>query len=516
MDGKSMTKRIAAAALLMLCAMPLSGCTGFVQERAMEDTSQIAIQAPAAPEQDGYDEVSARVPLWFLDESGTKLRAVTREITAQGVDALPQAALDALLNGPIEGETGVSWPDIGEGRPSRLLEISAGVATVDLPARVRELPQEMLYAVRRAVAGTLTEFSQISYVNVLIGGREEGLDLGGTLPAGALTGVDETDVITQYERMTDQMQSGQDIALATVLYFPSADGKLLLPQVRTIRYARVTPIDCLYTLLEELGSGAGSAMAAAEIPSPMDYITEMPEITRTEDGAYRAVDIQFSAEIDEALIGAGLSRGIYIAMLTDTLMGFVPGVEGVQVRIGEEIVTGLDAEQTPNGMPIEFERTIATRADFADYAGAPVVLYQLDEVSGGLVAAVEAMRQNQQHSPRAQLTRLMAMTAQTGAACLPPGLTDEDILAVHVGRDMIAVNLSQRFANALSSLSARRERAAVYAMVNMLTEGEGAQKVAFYFGGKQVQTLAGGLEMRGAFMRNPGLVVKADGSSEIL
>ena len=44
-------------------------------------------------------------------------------------------------------------------------------------------------------------------------------------------------------------------------------------------------------------------------------------------------------------------------------------------------------------------------------------------------------------------------------------------------------------------------------MVNTLTEDTRASRVAFFFEGGQAQTLAGGLEMRGAFLRNPGMVV---------
>jgi len=69
------------------------------------------------------------------------------------------------------------------------------------------------------------------------------------------------------------------------------------------------------------------------------------------------------------------------------------------------------------------------------------------------------------------------------------------------------LNLSDGFAGALSSLSAQQERAAVYAMVNTLTEGMDASRVVFFFEGKQRETLAGGLDMRGSFMRNPGMVV---------
>ena len=87
------------------------------------------------------------------------------------------------------------------------------------------------------------------------------------------------------------------------------------------------------------------------------------------------------------------------------------------------------------------------------------------------------------------------------------GLTQEDILAVHAGEETIAVNLSGRFRDALAALAPAQERAAVYAMVNTLTGGTRASRVAFFFEGGQVQTLAGELEMRGTFLRNPGMVV---------
>jgi len=76
-----------------------------------------------------------------------------------------------------------------------------------------------------------------------------------------------------------------------------------------------------------------------------------------------------------------------------------------------------------------------------------------------------------------------------------------------VGEEIIAVNLSGAFQEALAALDEKQERAAVYAMVNTLTEGMDADRVEFFFEGEQVSALAGALEMRGSFMRNPGMVV---------
>ena len=90
---------------------------------------------------------------------------------------------------------------------------------------------------------------------------------------------------------------------------------------------------------------------------------------------------------------------------------------------------------------------------------------------------------------------------------LTSGLSESDILAVHVEKERILLNLSGAYAAALAQLTPKQERAVVYAMVNTLTQGTGVERVAFFFEGKQRETLAGGLEMRGEFLRNPGMVV---------
>lgn len=480
-------RRAALAAGLTALLLLLGGCVSQVSERELADLSAAEIKADVpAPTQDGEQGYTMRCTLYFLSVDGGRLIPVTRSVTVEGGKSRAQAALDALLAGPEAGEDGAAWPDLGTVRGERLLEVSCGVATVDLPARVRTLSQEMLYAVRMAIANTLTEFSEISYVNVLIGGREEGLDLGATLPVGTITRVDDLDVGARYSRLHEQRLSPGGVTLLTTLYFPAAQGGLLLPEVRSIAYAQVSPIEYLYTLLEELGKGAGLTLCAQDVPAPMDYIEEMPEIVRTEDG-YLAVELRMSDALETALDAAGLTLDTYMAMLTDTLMGFVPGVEGLRVMIGGRMAANL-----------------ATRSDFEGCVGAPATLYVMDGT--GLSRVQRVLPQAQADDARARLAALMALEEEELFA-LPDGLTQEDILAVHAGEETIAVNLSGRFRDALAALAPAQERAAVYAMVNTLTEGTRASRVAFFFEGEQVQTLAGGLEMRGTFLRNPGMVV---------
>ena len=340
-------------------------------------------------------------------------------------------------------------------------------------------------------------------MNVLVAGREEGLDLAGTMAVGALSRAEELDVASRFARLDEQRQSAANgFSRDTTLYFPSKDGQWVLPQVRSVSYPSASAIDYLYTLLETLGTGADSPLAAA-LPAPMKYIEEMPEIVRMEDGASLAVELRFDASLDDALADAGLTRGVYLAALTDTLMGFIPVIDGLRVSIGGKTVAGLPAEETPRGESLAFSQELLTRADFSGYTGAPCVLYV--PAAGGIKKTACIVGQQLAGSPRERLSQLMR------AGALPEGLGDADVLAVAMEPGHVLVSLSGAFADALAALDAQDERAAVYAMVNTLTEFAGAdatpQRVAFFFDGAQWASLAGGVELRGELTRNPGMVV---------
>ena len=61
------------------------------------------------------------------------------------------------------------------------------------------------------------------------------------------------------------------------------------------------------------------------------------------------------------------------------------------------------------------------------------------------------------------------------------------------------------FARALSTLSHRYERAAVYAMVNTLCDNNGMKRVCFFFEGEQAEWIAGEIYWAGVFLYNPDL-----------
>ena len=304
-------KKRGLALLLMLTLALLCGCDGMVSERPMEDISALVIEPDAdAPTEDAFADQTQAVTLYLISPDGERLVPVTAEVTLRAGESLAQAALTALLAGAELGRTDASWPVSDEGR-APTLAVSAGIATVNLPAKYRALEPQTLFAVRQAVADTLGSLSGIAYVNVLIGGREEGLDLGATTPVGTLTRVDDLDVQGRYNRLDEQRLSGAGYTRLTTLYFPSADGKLLLPVVRTLTYdAGAAPIDCLYTVLEALGSVSADALMMRHVPEPMGYIAEMPEIVRMAESGEQAIEIRFSGELTQALDAQNLPLGV--------------------------------------------------------------------------------------------------------------------------------------------------------------------------------------------------------------
>lgn len=342
----------------------------------MEDLSGWTIETGAdVPTQDAFAAETQMATLYLLSADGDRLVPVPAEVTMRDGESLAQAALTALLDGAKLGGTDATWPMNGEGK-APTLSVSDGIATVNLPARYRALEPKTLFAVRQAVANTLGSLSGIAYVNVLIGGREEGLDLGATTPVGTLTRIDDLDVQGRYNRLDDQRLSGAGYTRLTTLFFPSADGKMLLPVVRTLAYdAGAAAIDCLYTVLEALGSVSADELIEQHVPEPMGYISEMPEIVRMPETGEQAIEIRFSGELTQALEEQKLTLGVYLGMLTRTLMGVVPGVDGVHVLIDGAAVTGLDAEKTLDGEALAFKNELMQSDDFLSWIGAPVIVY---------------------------------------------------------------------------------------------------------------------------------------------
>ena len=144
-------KKRGLALLLMLTLALLCGCEGTVSERPMEDISALTIEPGAdAPTADTFADQTQTVTLYLLSPNGERLVPVPAEVTMRAGESLAQAALTALLAGAKLERTDASWPMSGEGR-APTLSVSAGIATVNLPAKYRALEPQTLFAGKRGL-----------------------------------------------------------------------------------------------------------------------------------------------------------------------------------------------------------------------------------------------------------------------------------------------------------------------------------------------------------------------------
>lgn len=67
------------------------------------------------------------------------------------------------------------------------MEVTRDLVTVNLGTSARALGSEALFALRMAITNTLTTLTDINYVNILINGRDPGLDVRMLLPTGVLS-----------------------------------------------------------------------------------------------------------------------------------------------------------------------------------------------------------------------------------------------------------------------------------------------------------------------------------------
>ena len=504
-------KRAAAFACLLLTCT-LAGCAEQLTERpGPEAQLQDILLDRRAPQGDAVSDRTMSAVLHFLSQDGAYLRADVRTVTVRAGQSEAEAVLRALLEGePANGMRAVApGATLHAGMP---VVVAEGVATVSLTAAARLLAPRDLFAARLAIVNTLTELPDITYVNVLVEGREEGLDLAGLIPAGALSRQTAGDVEAAWRQMEGQLEQAgsQSFAKAVTIYLPAPGGRAVLPQVRHITLPGAQPSTLAVEAMREISKEALGFPGAPAVPNLLNYLVGEPELFPVESGAGRAMRLSFLPELLPALEAAGLREGVLCALLTHTLVPFVPSLQALQVRVGTRVVAEISAEDAAQEQPQPLVDALLTPEAYAGFLGTLCRLPFPVQGGPGLRQVARAIPVTQQQVPRALVRQLLRGPlpgeGEGLLPAMPAGVDDSDLRAIWLEGDVALVNLSARFAVACQGMRAEEERNVVYALVNLLTEFPAVRRVAFFVEGEQVHTLAGTLEMRGYFLRNPGVL----------
>lgn len=514
------SKRVLAAVMIAAC-LALTGCQPSVPVISGEIGTVTATLPPPPlgyepPIGDAGLEYNTTATLFLPRADGVRLIAqqvqVTLPMGRHGAEEVLRALLNHSGNAEVSPLSRTVKLQLAGDNP---IEISRDVATVNLGPSAHQLEPKEFYTVCQAIANTLTEFSDIRYVNVLVAGAQVGLDVSATLPMGTLQRRTGEDLDTLWEQAVAQgaqlseEPSDRRLSTAATLYFPARMGTGILPEVRNISFDGQTPEQLAKGLLQELSRGAEFLGNVPALPDFIKFLLEDPSVSDTSGG--RKVTLRFSQDLNEALPESeGLTRSVLLASLTYTLTTFLPNVAAVEVYIGDNPVVNVKPQSVYVQQAITFENGLEQRSDYGAFLLNYCRLYFAAD-NGKLKAVNRPVPYYEAKNPRYLLLQLSEgpkpYDTETGVTgVLPPGLKDADLLGLRLEGDTMLVNFSNTFSTAASVLAGNEERLMIYAIVNTLCENRVVSRVRFYVAGTQPDTLAGEIYLPGEFLPSPGLV----------
>ena len=512
----------ALAALLALCVMLLSSCTtgGIpLQAETVTVTLPLSDNAYVAPIGDAALEYTDEATFFLPRHDSARLASLSQEIALNPSRPAAESVARTLLS--HEGTGLVS----AIGGPVRLslygvnpVEVSNGVATVNLAASALQLDRRDFYLACQALANTLAYLPDIHYVNVLVMDKQIGLDIAGTLPIGTFTRNVGGDIGTVYEQALSQRVAPGEVASTRrltallTLYFPLAHLDAVMPETRVISFESQAPSDLALRLLQELGAGPTQLEGSPALPLLGDLLEGPPAVTDSPDGAGRLITLSFDSALDDMLDTHGLTRASLMASICYTLTTFLPDITGVVCRVGGEPVQNVRVrEGGPNHIAVFFDQSVQRRANYAAFLMNLGTLYFADEGGQKLVGVRRPMPYHQTSNPRALLLELakgpLPADRTEAIPLMEPGaLKDSDLIGFALKDSTLLVNFAPGFSSVGQGFDGQQDRLLAYGLVNTLSAISRIRRVRFFVTGEPHMGFSGEIFWAGDFYKSPGLV----------
>ena len=502
MWGAGMAKKLI---LIVLTVLMLSGCGVIRESRHPGEKIPVSVLDLSQLEYYGRVEKSA---VYFLNESSGTLTAELRTLII-GHDANPAtAAIEQLMSGPSNDTLKSVAPD---GMRLDLIEYSNGVANVYLHYDGEELQGRQAFVLELAITNTVTDILGAGHINVFYNGLRKGFMGYPSAPLRKQTGsideawlsasaryLPETQVTPEEEEEEpdeEQDQQPKVSEISTVLYFVSASGDYILPEIRLVKY---TEGEYIQTLIDELKKGPQDTATMVSPFATSLSLAQEPQFETTDHGTQQ-LRLYFDTMPIPSDFAQPEETALSYAALVYTITGFLPNVESIELYAADNLI----ATDIASG-------GVLMRKSLRGYIGSSAPLYFADSNSDLLLEVSRSMEQNKTWSAKARILELMrGPLTQDGNNVLPIkplGVTERDILSVDVFNDTAYVNLSQNFKDACANHSARSEMQLVFSIVNTITAMDGISKVQFTVEGKQTDALSGHLCMSDPFLRNFGII----------
>lgn len=505
-----MKRRMKQMASLALFLALLTGCTQSVPIKKSAGVTLPPVNtAWAAPLGDGSQDIARRVSL-YLPDAATGLISPFQERLALPSGRHPGEAVLSRLFAYQSSAQARALSESGalQLMPGRAVELSGGTAVVHLSAGALALNSRGFIQAAQAIANTLAQWGDVHHVNILVNDQHPGIDAAGTQPLGSLPAYLDPGTAASLE--TRSAQGG--FSVPATLYFPAAAGRGILAEARTIALADSTPSGMAAALLGALSAGAATLPGLPQVPNLTNLLAGPPLVDELPAAQGQIIQLSFLETANEQLIAAGIPRSIMMASICLTLTTFIPGLAGIRVRIGNEMIAAVVPAGVLEGagQEIVFQDQVMRRRDFNHFLLDYCTLY-FASGTGSLSASRRAIPYYQTQNPRYILNQLLLGPEYTDSVpglspVLPSGMKDADWLGIAQQNDSILVNLSQNAGEMIKPLGETQEQLMVYAMVNTLAKLGGISRIQFFINGKQDGCFASHIDIAGSFLPNAGLV----------
>ena len=499
-------------ALLMSLTLLAGGCARSVPLRDAPGVTLPPVSSPYQPPVgDGGEDIPRRVVLCLPDAVSGQLSLLSERLPLPSARHPAEAVLTRLFSYPSSGQARALSPSGTLSlMPGRGVEISGGTAVVNLSAGALGLTGRDLFMTGSAITHTLSQWGDIRYVNILINDQQPGLDAAAALPLGSLAADAAPGSAESQWEARSSARGG--FTLAATLYFPAAAGRGVLAEGRPVNFPDTSLVSMVLALLRALSAGASALPGVPQVPDLTALLSGDPLVDELPGAQGRVVQLAFQESANEQLIAAGIPRSIMMASLCLTLTTFLPGVAGIRVRIGSEMISAVVPAGVFEGagQEIVFSDQVMRRSDFSHFLLDYCTLY-FGSGSAALSPSARAIPYYQARSPRYVLGQLLHGPEYTDSVpgllpVLPGGMKDADWLGISRQNDTLLVNISAAAGALFKPLDEAQERLMVYGMVNTLSRLGGVSKVAFFIDGKQEGTFARYIDLSGVFLPSAGLV----------
>lgn len=506
-----MKRRFVCLLCLLWAVALLVGCSRQDAAPAAAVTLPPAAVTREAPENDMRQNYEQTVDFYLPTPDGAHWAVTPRTAVLSASRSPAQILCDMLLGMPGEEDAASLGGEVVLSLSGTdAVEVSGQVATVSLAASALSLSHEQLFIVGQALANTLCQIEGIQYVNVLIAGSQPGLNVAATLPAGSFQPNTREELAALWARASAPASGKR--AFAATLYYPAPSGKGILCEARTLSFPTQDLPGMAATLLDALYAGAEKLPGLPACPDLKGMLQS--GIILAENGGTRRLALHFREEMNAALIEAGITRSVMMAALTYTLTTFLPGIDGLEITIGEEKITSLTPSGTylGAGETILFSDGLMRRRDFVPFLLSECTLYFAND-QGGLTRVQRPVPFYEAFSTRSLLQQLalgpQPFDSVTGLyPVLPDGLRAADLMGVALEDGAMLLNFSQQLSVLCADYSPVEEKCLVYALVNTVCELPGVKKAAIFIQGSQPDSLAGTLYLPGDFLPNMDLVTE--------